>query len=119
MSDKVVTFGEIMMRLSTPGHLRFTQARTFDVTYAGAECNVAVSLANYGVPVDYVTRLPDNDLGQACLRFIRGEWCRNGQDCLGAVSAWGFTSWKVASVRGEARWFTTARTRRSRPWNRV
>ena len=71
MSGKVVTFGEIMMRLSTPGHLRFTQARTFDVTYAGAECNVAVSLANYGVPVDYVTRLPGNDLGQACLRFIR------------------------------------------------
>jgi 2-dehydro-3-deoxygluconokinase len=71
MSDRVVTFGEIMMRLSTPGYLRFTQASAFDVTYAGAECNVAVSLANYGVPVDFVTRLPDNDLGRACLKFIR------------------------------------------------
>ncbi len=71
MSNRVVTFGEVMMRLSTPGFLRVNQARSFDVTYAGAECNVAVSLANYGVPVDYVTRLPKNDLGQACMRFIR------------------------------------------------
>ena len=71
MKNKVVTFGEIMMRLATPGHLRFAQARSFDVTYAGAECNVAVSLANYGIPADFVTRLPDNDLGHACVRFVR------------------------------------------------
>ncbi len=68
---KVVTFGEIMMRLSPPGFLRFSQARSFDVIYGGGEANVAVSLANFGVPVDYVTRLPDNDIGQACLRFLR------------------------------------------------
>lgn len=71
MGEKVVTFGEIMMRLATPGYQRFTQARSFDVTYAGAEANVAVSLANYGIPVDFVTRLPDNELGDACLRFVR------------------------------------------------
>jgi 2-dehydro-3-deoxygluconokinase len=71
MSKKVVCFGEIMMRLSPPGFLRFSQARSFDVIYGGGEANVAVSLANYGVPVDYVTRLPKNDLGEACMRFLR------------------------------------------------
>jgi 2-dehydro-3-deoxygluconokinase len=71
MTKKVVTFGEIMMRLSPPGFLRFGQARSFDVIYGGGEANVAVSLANFGVPVDYVTRLPKNDLGEACLMFLR------------------------------------------------
>ncbi|HSR32697.1 MAG TPA: sugar kinase [Anaerolineae bacterium] len=71
MSGKVVTFGEIMMRLSPPGYLRFGQARSFDVIYGGGEANVAVSLANFGVPVDYVTRLPENDLGDACIQFLR------------------------------------------------
>lgn len=61
---KVVTFGEIMLRLTPPGFLRFSQASSFDVIYGGGESNVAVSLANYGIPVDFVTRLPDNDLGQ-------------------------------------------------------
>ncbi len=68
---KVVTFGEIMMRLSPPGFLRFSQARSFDVVYGGGEANVAVSLAGFGVPVDFVTRLPKNDIGRACLRFLR------------------------------------------------
>jgi 2-dehydro-3-deoxygluconokinase len=71
MSKKVVAFGEIMMRLNPPGFLRFNQAHTFEVTYAGGEANVAVSLANFGVPVDYVTRLPNNDLGEACIQFLR------------------------------------------------
>lgn len=71
MQRKVVTFGEIMMRLSPPGFLRFTQARSFDVIYGGGEANVAVSLAGFGVPVDYVTRLPANDIGDACLQFLR------------------------------------------------
>lgn len=68
---KVVTFGEIMMRLATPGFQRFTQARAFDVTFAGGEANVAASLAQFGIPVEYVTRLPDNELGDACLHFLR------------------------------------------------
>jgi 2-dehydro-3-deoxygluconokinase len=71
MNKKVVTFGEIMMRLSPPGYLRFGQARSFDVIYGGGEANVAVSLANFGVAVDYITRLPKNDLGEACLMFLR------------------------------------------------
>jgi 2-dehydro-3-deoxygluconokinase len=71
MNKRVVTFGEIMMRLSPPGYLRFTQARSFDVIYGGGEANVAASLANFGVPVDYVTRLPQNDLGDACIQYLR------------------------------------------------
>ncbi len=71
MTKKIVTFGEIMMRLSPPGFLRFGQARFFDVIYGGGESNVAVSLANYGIPADFVTRLPNNDLGDACLQFLR------------------------------------------------
>jgi len=71
MDRKVVAFGEVMMRLSPPGFLRFVQARSFDLIYGGGEANVAISLANFGVPVDYVTRLPTNDLGNACLNYIR------------------------------------------------
>ena len=61
---KVVTFGEIMLRLAPPEHLRFSQASHFDIIYGGGESTVAVSLANYGIPVDFVTRLPENDLGK-------------------------------------------------------
>ncbi|MEM9326387.1 MAG: sugar kinase [Bacteroidota bacterium] len=68
---KVVTFGEIMLRLSPPGFLRFSQANSFDVVYGGGESNVAVSLANYGVPVDFVTRLPDNDIGHCAMMEMR------------------------------------------------
>jgi 2-dehydro-3-deoxygluconokinase len=71
MTKKVVTFGEIMMRLSPPGFQRFTQARSLDVIYGGGEANVAVSLANFGVPVEYVTRVPANDIGEACLQYLR------------------------------------------------
>ncbi len=71
MLKKVVTFGEIMMRLSPPGFLRFGQARSFDVIYGGGESNVAVSLANYGIPTSHITRLPNNDLGEACIQFLR------------------------------------------------
>ena len=68
---KVVTFGEIMLRLAPQGFLRFSQANSFDVVYGGGESNVAVSLANYGVPVDFVTRLPKNDIGECALMEMR------------------------------------------------
>jgi 2-dehydro-3-deoxygluconokinase len=71
MAKKVVSFGEIMMRLTPPGFLRFTQARSFDVQYGGGEANVAVSLANYGVSTEYVSRIPSNEIGEACLQFLR------------------------------------------------
>ncbi len=68
---KVVTFGEIMLRLATPGYLRFIQADSFDAIYGGGESNVAVSLANYGLPTEYVTRLPKNDIGKCALGHLR------------------------------------------------
>lgn len=68
---KVVTFGEVMLRLSTPGYLRFGQADSLTATFGGAEANVAVSLANFGIPVDYVTRLPKNDIASACVADLR------------------------------------------------
>ena len=71
MNEKVVTFGEIMLRLSPPSYLRFIQARSFEVIYGGGEANVAVSLANFGIPVYYVTRLPQNEIGDACIQFLR------------------------------------------------
>jgi len=69
--NKVVTFGEIMLRLSTERHLRFSQAKKFDATYGGGEFNVAVSLANYGIPVEFITRLPDNEIGACALKEMR------------------------------------------------
>jgi 2-dehydro-3-deoxygluconokinase len=68
---KIVTFGEIMLRLSPPGALRFGQARSFDVVYGGGESNVAVTLANFGVETEFVTRLPENEIGEACQQFLR------------------------------------------------
>jgi 2-dehydro-3-deoxygluconokinase len=67
----VITFGEIMLRLSPPGFLRFSQASSFDVIYGGGESNVAVSLAHFGVPVEYVTRLPENDIGDCVIGELR------------------------------------------------
>jgi 2-dehydro-3-deoxygluconokinase len=69
---KTVTFGEIMLRLSPPGNLRFSQAAEFGAEFGGAEVNVAVSLANFGLPVEYLTRLPANDLAESCLQQLRG-----------------------------------------------
>jgi len=71
MNKKVVAFGEIMLRLSTPDYLRFSQSNMLNATFGGGEANVAVSLANFGIPVDYVTRLPKNDIGQACMMDLR------------------------------------------------
>ncbi|MCD6411028.1 MAG: sugar kinase, partial [Thermoplasmata archaeon] len=68
---KVVTFGEIMMRLTPPNFSRIVQTRSFDVFYAGSEANVAIALANLGIPVEFVTALPDNDLGDACINYLR------------------------------------------------
>jgi len=66
MGNKVVTFGEIMLRLATPGYERFSQASEFKATFGGGEANVAVSLANYGIESNFVTRLPKNDIARAC-----------------------------------------------------
>ena len=80
---KVITFGEIMLRLSTPGYLRFGQARQFDATFGGGETNVAVSLANYGIDAAFVTRLPDNDIARACIKDLRSYGVDTSKIVLG------------------------------------
>ena len=71
MAFKVVTFGEIMLRLSTPGFTRFVQAQHFDATYGGGEANVAVSLSNYGLESYFVTKLPKHEIGQSAVNHLR------------------------------------------------
>ncbi|MCL1796240.1 MAG: PfkB family carbohydrate kinase, partial [Clostridia bacterium] len=70
--SKIVCFGEVMMRLTPPGYLRLGQSNVLEMTFGGAEANVAVSLANYGQDVSYVTCVPDNPLADACLAQLRG-----------------------------------------------
>ncbi len=70
MSKKIVTFGEIMLRLATPGYLRFSQAKELTATFGGGEANVAVSLANYGLNAEFVSRLPQNDIADACIKEL-------------------------------------------------
>ena len=69
--SRIITFGEIMMRLNPPGYQRFVQADSFDVTYAGGEANVAVSLANYGNEAAFVTKVPAHEIGQSAVNALR------------------------------------------------
>lgn len=71
MAKKVVTIGEILLRLTTPGNSRFVQARSFDAIYGGSEANVAVFLANMGIDSYFITRLPENGIGQSAVNFLR------------------------------------------------
>lgn len=68
---KFISFGEIMLRLNPEGYQRFVQADRFEVSYAGGECNVAVSLANYGVDSAFVTKVPDHEIGQSAINALR------------------------------------------------
>ena len=71
MSKRVITFGEIMLRLAPEGYYRFVQANNFGATYGGGEANVAVSLANYGFDAAFVTKLPKHEIGQAAVNALR------------------------------------------------
>ena len=71
MAKKVVTLGEIMLRLSTPDFKRFVTADSFDVTYGGGEANVAAALCNYGLQGTFVSKVPDNAIGQAAINHLR------------------------------------------------
>jgi 2-dehydro-3-deoxygluconokinase len=71
MSKKVVTLGEIMLRLSTPDFKRFVQSDTFDVTYGGGEANVSAALCNYGLNGTFVTKVPNNPIGQSAINHLR------------------------------------------------
>ncbi len=78
---KIVTLGEIMLRLSTPGNQRFIQADAFDVCYGGGEANVAVSLANFGHEASFVTKLPANEIGDCAIAALK----KQGVDCSDVV----------------------------------
>jgi 2-dehydro-3-deoxygluconokinase len=69
--DKVVTFGEIMLRLAPEGYYRFVQSQSFGATYGGGEANVAVSLANFGMDAAFVTKLPKHEIGQSAVNSLR------------------------------------------------
>jgi 2-dehydro-3-deoxygluconokinase len=71
MQKKIVTFGEIMLRLATPGYNRLIQSSSLNASFGGGEANVAVSLANYGLPVEFVTRLPENEIADWCISELR------------------------------------------------
>ena len=68
---KVVTFGEVMLRLAPENYLRFVQSEKYEATFGGAEANVAVSLANYGVDAAFVSKLPSHEIGQAAVNSLR------------------------------------------------
>lgn len=102
-TNKVVTFGEIMMRLSTERHLRFSQAEAFKATYGGGEFNVAVSLANYGIDAEFITRLPQNELGISAVKEMRKLNVKNdnivfGGDRLGLYFLETGTSTRASNV---------------------
>ncbi|QGU94825.1 sugar kinase [Clostridium bovifaecis] len=88
MSKKVVTLGELMLRLSTPDYKRFVQAESFDAVYGGAEANVAVSIANFGLDAYFVSKFPNNPIGESALnslkRFgVKTDYIARGGDRLG------------------------------------
>ncbi len=71
MPKKVVTFGEVMLRLSPPGYSRFTQTQSFDVTFGGGEANVAVALSNFGMDCYFISKIPRHEIGQSCVNNLR------------------------------------------------
>lgn len=71
MNKKVITFGEIMLRLKSPGYERLFQSPILEATFGGGEANVAISLANFKIPTCFVTAVPDNLIGDACLAELR------------------------------------------------
>ncbi len=73
MSKRIVSFGEIMLRLKTPGFERMLQSPILEATFGGGEANVAVSLARFGLDSAFVTVLPANAIGDACIGFLRGQ----------------------------------------------
>ena len=112
---KIVTFGEIMLRLSTPGNKRFVQSDSFDVVYGGGEANVAVSCANYGHEAYFVTKLPAHEIGQSAVNALRRfgvktDYITRGGDRVGI-----YYLETGASMRPRRRSYMTVRTR---PWQR-
>ena len=99
MAD-IVTFGELMLRLSPPGYQRFVQASSFEATYGGAEANVAVSLAQFGMNVDYITKLPANPIGDAAFNELRRYGVGTREILRGGARLGIYFAEKGASQRG-------------------
>ena len=85
---RVVTFGEIMLRLKSPGHERLFQSPVLEATFGGGECNVAVSLSNYGISSSFVSAVPANNIGDACLWL----WLMGMMNSLIGASDAGFSA---------------------------
>ena len=85
MNGRIVTFGEVMLRLKSPGHERLLQSPVLETSFGGGEANVAVSLAQFGLESAFVTALPANALGDACVQFLRGS---HQQDMDGWPNYW-------------------------------
>ncbi|QDO94482.1 sugar kinase [Formosa sediminum] len=83
MAKKLVTFGEVMMRLSPPGYMKFSQANSFELVYGGGEANVAISCAYLGMKAAHMTRFPDNAIGRAATQFLRKNWLSSDQIIYG------------------------------------
>ena len=86
--NKFVTFGEIMLRLKSPGHERLFQSTSLEATFGGGEANVAVALCNFGMQAAFVTALPDNDIGTSAIRELRSfgvntDYVRRAGDRVG------------------------------------
>lgn len=73
MEHRIVTFGEVLLRLTPPGYLKFSQANSFEATFGGSETNCAVSLAHFGMQSEFVTRFPKNDIAESCLMALRSH----------------------------------------------
>ena len=98
--SKVITFGEIMMRLNPPGYQRFVQTSVFEATYAGGEANVAVSLANYGNEVAFVSKVPEHEIGQNAVNALRRYGVDTGMMLRGGPRLGVYYCEKGASQRG-------------------
>ena len=100
MSKKVVTFGELMLRLQPYDYLRFIQADSFEATFGGGEANVAVSLANYGLDAHYVTKLPSHAIGQMAVNSLRKYGVNTSDITRGGDRVGIYFNEKGASQRG-------------------
>ena len=106
---KVFTFGEVMLRLKTPEHLKILQADTFEANYGGAEANVAVSLATLGDDVSYVTKVPEHQVDRQPSMRSAGSASIHPV-CCGAADASVFTILKRERISARRAWFMTALT---------
>lgn len=102
MKKKIVTFGEIMLRFTTPNNLRIQQSHEMLVNYGGSEANVAISAANFGADVEYITRLPDNALGETCLAELRSHNIGTGHILTGGRRLGTYYMEKAAAMRNSS-----------------